>query len=113
MSRSAFSVVAVSNDALRPELLDRLLVTDCRYNVIVMESIEGGYSKIRQVQPDVVILFINIDDVEACQLLSMLDMDRGLRGMTVLTCTTGPGTGAAHRISDFEERFDTRLPVAS
>jgi DNA-binding NarL/FixJ family response regulator len=88
MSRPPLSVVAVSNDALRPELLDRLLVDDNDYNVIVVESIERAYSRVRQVQPDVVVLLMNIDDVDACQLLSMLHMDRGLRGMSVVECTT-------------------------
>ena len=88
MSRPALSVVAVSNDALRPEMLDRLLVDDNDYNVVVVESIERAYSRVRQVQPDVVVLFMNIDDVDGCQLLSMLHMDRGLRGMSVVECMT-------------------------
>jgi chemotaxis response regulator CheB len=113
MSTSPLSVVAVSNDALRPELLDRLIVDDNNCNVIVVESIERAYSRIRQVRPHVVVLFTNIDDVDACQLLSMLYVDRGLRGMSVVTCTTGPDAGDAHRFSDFEERCDTRVPMAS
>ena len=59
MSTAPFSVVAVSNDALRPELLDRLLVdvNDC--TVIVVESVARAYAKIRQVQPHVVVLLTN------------------------------------------------------
>jgi CheY-like chemotaxis protein len=113
MSTSPPTVLAVSNDALRPELLDRLLVDDNNYNIIVVESIERAYSRIRQVQPDVIVVFMNIDDVDACQLLSMLHMDRGLRGMSVVTCTTGPDAGATHHLRDFEERGDTWQPVAS
>jgi DNA-binding NarL/FixJ family response regulator len=113
MTTAPLSVVAVSNDALRPELLDRLLVDDNHCNVIVVESIERAYSRIRQVQPHIVVLFINIDDVHACQLLSMLHMDCGLRGMSVVTCTTGPDAGATYPLRDFEERCDTRVPVAS
>ena len=113
MTTPPLSVVAVSNDALRPELLDRLLVDDNNYNVIVVESVERAYSRIRQVKPDVVVLLINIDDVDACQLLSMLHMDRGLRGMSVVTCANGPDAADTHRFSDFEERYETRVPVAS
>jgi DNA-binding NarL/FixJ family response regulator len=112
MSTLPLSMVAVSNDALRPELLDRLLADDNDYNVIV-ESIEGAYSRIRQVQPEVVVVFMNIDDVDACQLLSMLHIDHELRGMSVLSCTTGPDAGATHYFGDFAERRDTRQPVAS
>jgi DNA-binding NarL/FixJ family response regulator len=113
MSASPLSVVAVSSDALRPELLDRLLVDDNNINVIVVESIERAYSRIRQLQPDVVVVFMNIDDVDACRLLSMLHMDHGLRGVSVVTCTTGPDGDATHRSHVFEERCDTRVTVAS
>jgi CheY-like chemotaxis protein len=113
MSTSPPSVLAVSNDALRPELLARLLVDDNNCNVIVVESIERAYSRIRQVQPDVVVVLMNIDDVDACQLLSMLHMDRGLHGMSVVTCTTGPDASATHPFRDFEERYDTAVPVPS
>jgi CheY-like chemotaxis protein len=113
MRTSGLSVMAVSNDALRPELLDRLLVDDNDFNVIVVESIGRAYSRITHAQPDVVVVFMNIDDVDACQLLSMLHSDRGLRGMSVVTCTTGPEAGATHDVPDFEERCDTRIAVAS
>jgi DNA-binding NarL/FixJ family response regulator len=113
MSTVPLSVVAVSNDALRPELLDRLLFDNNDCNVIVVESIERAYSKIRQLQPHIVVVFMDIDDVDACQLLSMLHIDHELRGMSVLSCTTGPDAGATHYLGDFAERRDTRQPVAS
>ena len=116
MTTSTSSVVAVSNDALRPELLDRLFVDDNDYDVIVVESIERAYSRIRQVQPAAVVVFMNIDDVEACQLLSMLHIDHELRGINVVSCTTSPDDGARHQFGEFEERCgicDSRQPVAS
>jgi CheY-like chemotaxis protein len=113
MSTSSPSVLAVSNDALRPELLARLIVDDNNYNVIVVESIERAYSRIRQVQPEAVVVFMNIDDVDACQLLSMLHIDHDLRGMSVLSCTTSPDAGAIHPGTDCEQRCDARHRVAS
>jgi chemotaxis response regulator CheB len=113
MRRSPLNVVAVSNDALRSELLDRLLVDDNNYEVIVVESIPRAYSRIRELQPDVVVLFMEIDDVDACQLLSLLHMDRALRGMSVVACTTGPDRAATLSMPQFEERSETLLPVAS
>ena len=113
MSGPSLSVVAVSNDGLRPELLDRLLVDDNNYTVILVQPVERAYSRIRQVQPDVVVLLINIDDEDACQLLSMLHSDRRLRGVSVVTCTTGPDVGATHHLPDFEQGCDTRVGVAS
>jgi len=113
MTTAPLSVVAVSNDALRPALLDGLLVDDNDCTVIVVESVERAYSRIRQVQPHVVVLLMNIDDVEACHLLSMLHMDRGLRSISVVTCAIGLDAGGTHRLRDFEKRCDTRLPAAS
>lgn len=112
MSTLPLRMVAVSNDALRPELLDRLEVDVNDYNV-TLESIERAYSRIRQVQPDVVVVFMNIDDVGACQLLSMLHIDHELRGTYVLTCTTSLDPGTTHHSRAFEERCDVRQPVAS
>jgi PleD family two-component response regulator len=108
MSTSPSSVVAVSNDALRPELLARLFVDENDYDVIVVESIERAYSRIRQVQPTAVVVFMNIDDVDACRLLSMLHLDHELRGISVLPLTTSSDAGATHQLGDFENRCDTR-----
>jgi hypothetical protein len=46
----------------------------------------------------------------------MLHLDHELRGISVLTLTTGPDAGATHHVGDFEQRCDTRAtrqPVAS
>jgi hypothetical protein len=111
MSRSPLSVVAVSNDALRPEFLDKLLFDDNNYGVIVVESIPRAYSRVREVHPDVV-LFMEIDDVDACQLLSMLHADRALRGMRIVARTPGPGRAATDSVPLLEERSETMLPAA-
>jgi hypothetical protein len=90
MTSSSLKVVAVSADARRSELLDALLVEESDYDVVVVESISSAYSRIRQLEPDIVIVFMEIDDVNACQLLSMLEIDRALSGIRVMTCATGP-----------------------
>jgi hypothetical protein len=56
---------------------------------------------------------MDIDDVEACQLLSMLHVDRGLRGMSVVTCPTSSDAGATQRLRDFEERCGAGVQVES
>ena len=53
-----------------------------------MESIAHGYSRIKQVTPDVVIVLSEIDDVAACQLLSMLKIDGELSRIPVVTRAT-------------------------
>jgi CheY-like chemotaxis protein len=112
MNRSPLSVVAVSNDALRPEFLDKLLVDDNNYGVIVVESILRAYSRIREVHPDVVELCMEIDDSDACQLLSMLHMDRALRGMRVVARTASPGRAATDNMPLLEEPSETVLLAA-
>ncbi len=57
------------------------------YDVIVVESIACGYSRIKQVTPDLVVL-LEIDDFAACQLLSMLKVDRDVSRIPVVTCAT-------------------------
>ena len=80
-------VIAVSDDALRSQLLDSLLVDENDSDVIVVESMTRAYSRIRELKPDFVLVFMDIDDSNGCQLLSMLEIDRALRGMT---CATEP-----------------------
>jgi len=62
-----------------------MLVDTNDYDVVYVESIRKGYSRIRRVTPDLVV-FQGIDDVAACRLLSMLKIDDALSGIPVLTC---------------------------
>jgi response regulator RpfG family c-di-GMP phosphodiesterase len=113
MNGSPLNVVAVSNDVLRPELLDMLLVDGSSYDVIVVESIARAYSRVRELRADLIVLFMEIDDEDACRLLSMLHNDRALRGIRVVVCATSPDRAATRRVPDFEERAETQLPAAS
>lgn len=110
--RSPLTVVAVSNDALRPELLDMLLVDDSSYTVIAVESIARAYSRISEVQASLVVLFMEIDDEDGCRLLSMLHNDRALLGVRVLLCPTEPGRAVALSVRDAHDGWD-RLAAAS
>jgi DNA-binding NarL/FixJ family response regulator len=85
MSRSVRSVVVVSAHPQRADLLDAMLVDTNNYDVVYVESVRKGYSRIRRVTPDLVV-FQGIDDVAACRLLSMLKIDGALSGIPVLTC---------------------------
>ena len=53
-----------------------------------MASIAHSYSCIKIVVPDLVVISSEVDDVAACQLLSMLRLDRRSSGIPVLTRTT-------------------------
>jgi DNA-binding NarL/FixJ family response regulator len=84
------SIVAVSGHPHRAELLDELLVDANDYDVIFVESIARGYSRIKELMPDLVIVLLDIDDVAGCQLLSMLKIDGNLADIPVVTCATRP-----------------------
>ena len=88
MSGLIQTVVAVSGDPLRAELLDALVNDDNDFDVIVVESIARAYSRIKQLTPDLVIVFCDINDTAACQLLSMLKTDVDLSSVFVVTCAT-------------------------
>jgi CheY-like chemotaxis protein len=96
-NRSLRTIVAVSDDALRPQLLDALLVDDSNDDVIVLESIPRACSRIRELRPDLVILFMDIEDANACQLLSMLEVDRAFRSIRVMASVTEPESSCRAR----------------
>jgi DNA-binding response OmpR family regulator len=90
MSRPLRRIVMLTAHAQRAPNLDDLLVETNDYDVIVVESIDCGYSRIKQVTPDLVIILLEMDDFAACQLLSMLKADRGVSRIPVVTCATRP-----------------------
>ena len=73
-----------------PEILEMLeTVLDAgRYDMVFVESSARAYSRVRHVQPDLVIVCMRIDDVEVFQLLSMLKLDVETRRIPVVTYTT-------------------------
>jgi CheY-like chemotaxis protein len=90
-------VVAVSDNALRAALLDRLL-DDSDYDVIFVEPISRAYSRIKELRPDLVVVPMEIDAADACQLLSMLYIDHELRGIRVLAWPTNSEPTDAHML---------------
>ena len=88
VSRSRRSVVAVSGRSQPAELLDALSIDASDCDVIFVESVARGYSRIKQLRPDLVLVFLEIDDVAACQLLSMLKIDGDTSRIPVVTLPT-------------------------
>jgi hypothetical protein len=82
------SVLAVIGDSRQAELFDTLLADSPDHDMIVVESILRGYSRIKELRPNLVIVFAAIDDPGACQLLSMLTMDRDVSRIPIVTCVT-------------------------
>ena len=96
-NRPLRSVVAVSGDPQRAELMDMLLADANLRDIVFVESIARGYSRIKELTPDVVVVLLGDDAAPACQLLSMLNMDRDTSHIPVVTWMT------RHEETEFEE----------
>jgi CheY-like chemotaxis protein len=84
---SAQKVVIVNGSAEMLGLLDRALGAG-HYDVVLVESNERAYSRIKLAQPDLVILCTDIAEPEGFRVLSMLKLDEETRKIPVLTYTT-------------------------
>jgi PleD family two-component response regulator len=78
-------IVNGSSDVL--EVLEPVLDAG-NYDVVFVEASTHAYSQIKRVQPDLVILCIEMEDVDGLRVLSMLKLDPETRGIPVVTYTT-------------------------
>lgn len=77
-------VVVVNGNPNLLEMLEAVLDAG-RYDMTFAEASGHAYSSIRQVQPDLVILCMDLDEVAGFQLLSMLKLDPETRRIPVVT----------------------------
>jgi len=76
------------------------------YDVVFVESSAHAYSQIKRVQPDLVILCLEMDDAEALAVLSMLKLDEETRDIPVVTYTT-----AGEEEQEDDEQDDLEPPM--
>jgi CheY-like chemotaxis protein len=92
-------VALVGRYAHRPLDVDGLIP---ERDVVFVESTAHAYSKIKRALPDVIVMCVSADDVDGCQVLSMLALDRETSHIPVLTYMTSDPTdcvvsdGSAH-----------------
>ena len=86
---TAQKVVIVNGSSQILELLETVLDAG-RYDVVFVESSQHAYSQIKRVQPNLVILCVQVDDPAGFQVLSMLKLDPDTREIPILTYTTEP-----------------------
>lgn len=84
---AAQKVVIVNGSSEILELLETVLDAG-RYDVVFVESSQHAYSQIKRVQPNLVILCVQIEDPAGFQVLSMLKLDEETRDIPILTYTT-------------------------
>ncbi len=84
---AAQKVVIVNGNSQILELLETVLDAG-RYDVVFVESSQHAYSQIKRVQPNLVILCVNVEEAAGFQVLSMLKLDAETREIPILTYTT-------------------------
>jgi PleD family two-component response regulator len=80
-------VVIINGNAAILDMVETALDAG-HYDVVFVESSRHAYSQIKRVQPNLVILCLNVDDMDGFQVLSMLKLDDDTRSIPVLTYTT-------------------------
>jgi CheY-like chemotaxis protein len=81
-------VVVVNGSPAILELLETVLDAG-RYDMVFVESSAHAYSRIKHVQPDLVILCMDMGEVDGFHLLSMLKLDDDTRDIPIVTYTGG------------------------
>jgi CheY-like chemotaxis protein len=94
-------VVVVNGNPDVLEMLETVLDAG-RYDMTFAEASGHAYSSIRQVQPDLVILCMDMDEATGFQLLSMLKLDPETRRIPVVTYA-GNGLGLDDEDDEAEE----------
>jgi PleD family two-component response regulator len=92
-TRPVGSAVIVASDGRRAAALLNQLLSAAPFDVIAVESSAHAYSRIRRMQPAVVVVSIVGDDPGAFQVLSMLAIDEGTRRIPVLIDADAEGQG--------------------
>jgi PleD family two-component response regulator len=78
------TVAVVSSQPHPPAVLDAFM-KGSEYDVVFVELTSRAYSSIRRVTPDLVVLCLLLDDVNAFHVLSMLKLDSATSSIPVVT----------------------------
>ena len=106
--RGSLRIVLAVSDPQRAEFLDALFPDSGECDIVVVESLARAYSRIKQEMPDLVIVLCEVDDLAACQLLSMLTADAATSSIPVETWATRPDS------SEFRDIMaEVNVPTAS
>ena len=108
--RTAQKVVIVNGGDEVLELLETVLDAG-NYDVVFVESARHAYSQIKKVQPNLVILCLDLDGDEGFRVLSMLKLDDETRDIPLLTCAVGPRDERDDEPEPSEEEVFAPRPV--
>ncbi|HMF93417.1 MAG TPA: hypothetical protein VKE96_03950 [Vicinamibacterales bacterium] len=86
MTGSLRSLVAVSADAQREDLIDALTIDANDYDIVFVESLASASARIRLAAPELVIVVLDIDDACACQQQALVQLECERLMIPVVTC---------------------------
>jgi PleD family two-component response regulator len=109
-SRRPLRTVAVVSRNPRLGVLDAVLGAGS-YDAVLIESIDHAYSQIKQSNPSVVILCVDMDDMACFQVLSMLQLDSATSDIPVITYVPEPQPGSSNDPSLEIERGTLPEPI--
>ena len=98
--------VAIIGRGSQTSHLGALLDTD-GYDVVVVDSPARAYSSIKRAAPKLVVVCMEFDDPESCQLLSMLKLDTTTAGIPLVIVPV-PDADRDRDDSDAEAAFAVR-----
>jgi PleD family two-component response regulator len=81
-----------------------------RYDMVFVESSAHAYTRIKGVQPNLVILCMRLDDADAFHLLSMLKLDDDTRRIPIVTYAQEFDNGADESDAT-EDENEAEFPV--
>jgi DNA-binding response OmpR family regulator len=87
MTRHLRTAVVVSSPSDQSHTLD-VLFDALDYDVVVVESPDRAYARVKRLLPDLVIVCFDFNDPSAFQLMSMLSVDRMTSSIPMMTCNT-------------------------
>ena len=80
-----------------------------RYDMVFVEASAHAYTRIKNVQPHLIILCMRLDDADAFNLLSMLKLDEDTRRIPIVTYAQEfdafPSDGQDDEVEDSVEEF--------
>ena len=81
------------------------------HDVVLVEPTAHAYSQIRRIRPDLVVVCVSGDDLDACQVLSMLTLDRETAAIPVLTHMSDSTDASVCEPTSGEGLLDHLAPV--
>jgi PleD family two-component response regulator len=79
------AIIDGSRDIL--DWLEAMLEPGC-YEIVFLDDVRQAYTRVRELQPELIVLCARIEDTDAFQFLTMLKLDAETRAIPVQTYTT-------------------------